>query len=61
MIREVRKTDYLNFVDICESAVLSTHDFLKQEDLLYYGAHLLSIFSRFSCMDLSKTVVRSDL
>ena len=45
MIREVKKTDYPILVDIWESAVLSTHDFLKKED----------------CMDMNKTVVWSDL
>lgn len=40
MIREIKKTDYPNLVDIWESAVLGTHDFLKQEDFLYYKEHL---------------------
>ena len=44
MIREVKKTDYPIPVDIWESAVLSTHDFLKKEDFLYYREHLPTYF-----------------
>ena len=40
MIREIRETDYPILMDIWESAVLDTHDFLKQEDFLYYREHL---------------------
>ena len=43
MIREVKKTDYPILVDIWESAVLSTHDFLKKEDFLYYRCYLVWI------------------
>lgn len=44
MIREVKKKDYPILVDIWESAVLSTHDFLKKEDFLYYREHLPTYF-----------------
>ena len=44
MIREVKKTDYPILVDIWESAVLGTHDFLKKEDFLYYREHLPTYF-----------------
>ena len=44
MIREIKKTDYPILVDIWESAVLSTHDFLKKEDFLYYREHLPAYF-----------------
>lgn len=44
MIREVKKTDYPILVDIWESAVLSTHNFLKKEDFLYYREHLPTYF-----------------
>lgn len=44
MIREVKKTDYPILVDIWESAVLSTHDFLKKEDFLFYREHLPTYF-----------------
>ena len=33
MIREIKETDYPRLIEIWESAVLNTHDFLK-EDLL---------------------------
>lgn len=48
MIGEVKKTDYPILVDIWESAVLSTHDFLKQEDFLYCREHLPAYFQNVS-------------
>lgn len=36
MIRKIKVTDYPRLMEIWESAVLSTHDFLKEEDFLYY-------------------------
>ena len=38
MIRKIKVTDYPRLIEIWESAVLSTHDFLKEEDFLYYKA-----------------------
>ena len=35
MIRKIKVTDYPRLIEIWESAVLSTHDFLKEEDCLY--------------------------
>ena len=40
MIRKVKATDYLRLMEIWESAVSSTHDFLKEEDFLYYKERL---------------------
>ena len=40
MIRKVKATDYLRLMEIWESAVSSTHDFLKEEDFLYYKEQL---------------------
>ena len=40
MIRKIKATDYPRLMEIWESAVLSTHDFLKEEDFLYYKEHL---------------------
>ena len=40
MIRKVKATDYPRLMEIWESAVLSTHDFLKEEDFLYYKERL---------------------
>ncbi|WP_300698826.1 GNAT family N-acetyltransferase [Bacteroides sp.] len=40
MIRKVEVTDYPRLIEIWESAVLNTHDFLKEEDFLYYKKQL---------------------
>ena len=40
MIRKIKVTDYPRLIEIWESAVLSTHDFLKEEDCLYYKERL---------------------
>ena len=40
MIREITTEDYLRLAEIWESAVLSTHDFLKEEDFNYYKEQL---------------------
>ena len=40
MIRKIKVTDYPRLMEIFESAVLSTHDFLKEEDFLYYKERL---------------------
>ena len=40
MIRKIKVTDYPRLIEIWESAVLSTHDFLKEEDCLYYNCLL---------------------
>lgn len=40
MVRRVRATDYSRLIEIWESAVLHTHDFLKKEDFLYYKKRL---------------------
>ena len=40
MIRKIEITDYPRLMEIWESAVLSTHDFLKEEDFLYYKKQL---------------------
>ncbi len=40
MIRKIKVTDYPRLIEIWESAVLSTHDFLKEEDFLYYTERL---------------------
>lgn len=44
MIRKIEVTDYPRLVEIWESAVLSTHDFLKAEDFLYYKENLPTYF-----------------
>ena len=40
MIRKVKATDYPRLMESWESAVSSTHDFLKEEDFLYYKEQL---------------------
>ena len=40
MIRKIKVTDYPRLMEIWESAVLSTHDFLKEEDFIYYKGQL---------------------
>lgn len=40
MIRKIEVTDYPRLIEIWESAVLNTHDFLKEEDFLYYKERL---------------------
>lgn len=40
MIREIKSTDYPRLIGIWESAVKNTHDFLKEEDFLYYKKQL---------------------
>ena len=40
MIRKIKVTDYPRLIEIWESTVLSTHDFLKEEDFLYYKEQL---------------------
>lgn len=36
MIRKIETADYPRLMEIWENAVLSTHDFLKEEDFLFY-------------------------
>lgn len=40
MIRKIDITDYPRLIEIWESAVKSTHDFLKKEDFFYYKKQL---------------------
>ena len=44
MIRKIEVTDYLRLVEIWESAVSATHDFLKEEDFRYYKQQLPTYF-----------------
>ena len=44
MIRKIETADYPRLVEIWESAVLHTHDFLKKEDFLYYKERVPSYF-----------------
>lgn len=44
MIRKIKEADYPQLVEIWESAVSNTHDFLKDEDFLYYKKNLTTYF-----------------
>ena len=44
MIIKIKVTDYPRLMEIWKSAVLSTHDFLKEEDFLYYKEQLPNYF-----------------
>lgn len=50
MIRKIRETDYLRLMEIWESAVLNTHDFLKEEDFLYYKNQLPVYFQHVTLL-----------
>lgn len=44
MIRKIEESDYQRLINIWESAVLNTHDFLKEEDFHYYKEHIPTYF-----------------
>ena len=44
MITKIQPADYPRLIEIWESAVLNTHDFLKEEDFLYYKEHIPMYF-----------------
>ena len=44
MIRSIKPTDYTRLTEIWESAVRATHEFLKEEDFIYYKEHLPTYF-----------------
>lgn len=44
MFRKIEVTDYPRLVEIWESAVSATHDFLKEEDFRYYKQQLPTYF-----------------
>ena len=44
MIRKIEQSDHPRLMEIWESAVSHTHDFLKKEDFLYYKEHVPSYF-----------------
>ena len=50
MIRKVESADYPRLMEIWESVVLHTHDFLKKEDFLYYKEHVPSYFPYVSLL-----------
>ena len=50
MIREIGVTDYPRLIEIWESAVLNTHDFLKEEDFIYYKKQLPVYFQHVTLL-----------
>lgn len=48
MIREIEQTDCQRLSEIWESAVSHTHDFLREEDFLYYKKQLPSYLPHVS-------------
>lgn len=44
MIRRIEPTDYPRLLEIWESAVRSTHDFLREEDFRYYKEQVPAYF-----------------
>ena len=54
MIRKIKVTDYPRLMEIWESAVLSTHDFLKEEDCLYYKEQLQVYFKYVTLFGLAQ-------
>jgi len=44
MIKQIQPAHYPRLIEIWESAVLNTHDFLKKEDFLYYKEHIPMYF-----------------
>lgn len=54
MIRKIKVTDYPRLIEIWESAVLSTHDFLKEEDVYTIRNSFRYIFSMSLYSDLNR-------
>lgn len=52
MIRGITPADYPRLLEIWESAVSHTHDFLKQEDFIYYKERVPSYFPYVSLWGL---------
>lgn len=50
MIRKIEVTDYSRLIEIWESAVLNTHDFLKKEDFIYYKKQLPIYFQHVTLL-----------
>lgn len=57
MIREITEIDYPRLMEIWQSAVLNTHDFLKEEDFLYYKEMLPTYFEHVALFGFEKEEV----
>ncbi|PWN71922.1 GNAT family N-acetyltransferase [Chryseobacterium phosphatilyticum] len=54
MIRKVTTSDYPRLLEIWESAVLHTHDFLKEEDFIYYKQAIPSYFEHVTLLGIEQ-------
>ncbi|MFC0777661.1 GNAT family N-acetyltransferase [Flavobacterium sp. HJSW_4] len=54
MIREITEMDYPRLMEIWQSAVLNTHDFLKETDFLYYKEMLPTYFKHVDLFGFEK-------
>lgn len=54
-IKKATKTDYNTLLAIWESAVLATHDFLSEEDFLYYKSRLPIYFDHVKLFIYTET------
>ena len=54
MIRNIKVTDYPRLMEVWESAVLNTHDFLKEEDFLYYKKQLPKYFQHVTLLGIEQ-------
>ena len=54
MIRKIAESDDPRLVEIWESAVSATHDFLDRKDFLYYKEHLTGYFEYVSLYGFEK-------
>lgn len=50
MIRRIKAEDYWRLINIWESAVLHTHDFLKEEDFAYFKEQLPVYFEHVTLL-----------
>ena len=55
MIREIKLRDYPRLIEIWESAVLNTHDFLKDEDFIYYKKQLPVYFEHVKLLGFEES------
>ncbi len=50
MIRKIKVSEYPRLMEIWESAVQNTHDFLKEEDFLYYKGKIPMYFQNLTLL-----------
>ncbi|WP_267740609.1 GNAT family N-acetyltransferase [Myroides injenensis] len=55
MIQKLKSTDYPRLMQIWESAVLHTHDFLREEDFNYYKENIPTYFQYVELLGYANT------